>query len=406
MKKILVSCYACSPYKGSEPGMGWNFVKALSASHELHVIVEEENFRSHIERYQKEHPSDLANVRFYFIKRTRHRILRKIWPPSYYWFYKDWQKKAYDLAKQLEAKEHFDVVHQLNMAGYREPGYLWKLGKPLVWGPVGGFENVPWCMIPTMSLGGAVFYTFYNIINLCQMHTDLRVRKAMKMSAVCISATVKVKDRIHELYGKDSVMIPEVGLEGSPDNPFAVRENNQNLKICWSGVHIPRKSLNLLLDALAVSNRNDVELHILGSGSETKRWKKQAQRLGLKNIIWYGQTERADALKVMQSCHLFCITSLSDLTSTVILEALSYGLPVVALDHCGFSNVITDNCGRKIAIHSKKQVVNDLAAQINEIADNESLRRKLSEGARKRALDYNWEDKARKISEIYESISL
>ena len=33
--RILVNCYACSPYKGSEPGMGWNFVKGLSKYHEL-----------------------------------------------------------------------------------------------------------------------------------------------------------------------------------------------------------------------------------------------------------------------------------------------------------------------------------------------------------------------------------
>jgi hypothetical protein len=26
----------------------------------------------------------------------------------------------------------------LNMIGYREPGYLWKLNVPFVWGPMGG----------------------------------------------------------------------------------------------------------------------------------------------------------------------------------------------------------------------------------------------------------------------------
>ena len=46
--KILVSCYACSPYKGSEPGMGWNFIKGLSEFHELHVIVEELKWKSDI----------------------------------------------------------------------------------------------------------------------------------------------------------------------------------------------------------------------------------------------------------------------------------------------------------------------------------------------------------------------
>lgn len=404
--KIFINCYACSPYKGSEPGMGWKFVHALMPYHELHVAVEEENFKEHIERYKSEHPEEFANAHFYYIKRDRHRLLRKIWPPSYYWFYKSWEKKVYKLAKELDSKLDFDIVHHLNMAGYREPGYEWNLGKPSVWGPIGGFENVPWCMISTMGLKGRVFYTCYNLINFWQMHVNRRVRQAMKNTNALIAATVKIQTKIQELYGRDSILIPEVGFEGTADNPFAMRKAGEKLRICWSGVHEPRKSLNLLLDALAIDHREDIELHILGKGSETQRWKKRAAALRLNNITWYGQIERAEALKVMQSCHLFCITSLSDLTSTVILEALSYGMPVIALDHCGFSNVITSECGRKIAIRNKSQILNDFAKSIAELADNETLRRKLSEGARNRAMEYNWEDKAKTINKIYESISI
>lgn len=404
--KIFINSYACSPYQGSEPGMGWKFVHALMPYHELHVVVEEENFREHIERYQAEHPEEFRNAHFYFIKRDRHPLLRKIWPPSYYWYYKSWQKKVYELARDLDTKENFDVVHHLNMAGYREPGYEWNIGKPSVWGPIGGFENVPWCMIPSMGLRGKIFYTFYNLINSWQMLTNGRVKSAMKKTNVLISATAKIQEKVKELYNRDSVLIPEVGFEGSADNSFAIRKNGENLRICWSGVHEPRKSLNLLLDALAIDKRGDIELHVLGKGTETKRWKKQADNLGLKNIKWYGKIDRSDALNVMQSCHLFCITSLSDLTSTVILEAMSYGMPVIALDHCGFSNVITEDCGRKIAIINKNQVICDFAKAVNEFADDEQLRRRLSEGARNRAMEYKWEDKAQLINRIYESLSV
>ena len=144
-----------------------------------------------------------------------------------------------------------------------------------------------------------------------------------------------------------------------------------------------------------------------GVGSQTNKWKKQAKRLNLdSNITWYGWIDRAEALNVMQTCHLFCITSLADLTSTVLLEALSYGMPVIALDHCGFSNVIHEGCGRKIAIRSKKQVINDFAEAINDLADNEPLRSKLAKGARERAMEYNWQEKAAIINKIYDTVSV
>ena len=51
--KILISCYACSPYRGSEPGMGWGFVKGISQFHEVHVITEQEKWEEEINKYLK-----------------------------------------------------------------------------------------------------------------------------------------------------------------------------------------------------------------------------------------------------------------------------------------------------------------------------------------------------------------
>ncbi|MDR0604738.1 MAG: glycosyltransferase family 1 protein, partial [Bacteroidales bacterium] len=107
--KILISAYACSPYQGSEPGMGWNFVKCLSEYHELHILTESK-FQKDIEKYFIAHPEEKQFFNFYFIEKNRHKKLRKIWPPSYYWFYRQWQKRALKLALELDAVCHFDVV--------------------------------------------------------------------------------------------------------------------------------------------------------------------------------------------------------------------------------------------------------------------------------------------------------
>ena len=161
--KLLISCYACSPVRGSEPGMGWSFVLGLSKQHEVHVIVEKEKWQKDIELFLEKNKNE--NLKFYFIHKKRNRFLRKIWPPSYYWFYKIWQKEAFNLAKKLDKKYNFDAVHQLNMVGYREPGFLWKMDKPFVWGPIGGTEDVPWKLFSLFSFYGKIFYGGRNIIN-------------------------------------------------------------------------------------------------------------------------------------------------------------------------------------------------------------------------------------------------
>ncbi len=403
--KILVNSYTCSPYKGSEPGMGWNFVRSLAKSNELHIITEI-GFKNDIDRYFSENPNEKEHYKFYFIKREHHETLRKIWPPSYYWFYKKWQKKVYKFALQLHEKEKFDIVHQLNMVGYREPGYLWKIKDiPFIWGPIGGFNITPWKMLPSMGIYGALFYGCRNTINLWQMHTMSRVKKAMRRADAIVAATQDCKDVIKRLYNKDAVIIPEVGLINIGEITPKLRSKDETLRICWSGQHTPGKSLNLLIDAMKELKGLNIELNVIGKGRETAKWQKRAKKAGIENIVWHGWVERSKALEIMNSAHVFVITSMSDLTSTVILEALSYGLPVIAMDHCGFSNVLNDKCGIKIKIKNKRQVVRDLGKAIETINSNEELRKQLSQGALERAKDFSWDEKARMLNSIYEQIS-
>lgn len=402
--KILINSYACSPYKGSEPGMGWNFVKNLSKLHELHIITESK-FQKDLDKYFIENPNEKKYYNFYFIKRKRHNILRKIYPPSYYWFYKKWQKKVFTFSQELDKTCHFDIIHQLNMIGYREPGYLYKLGKPFVWGPISGFNITPWSLLSSMGIYGYIFYFCRNMINLYQMHYNKRIKTAISSSNALISATKDDHDKILKLWGKNSIIIPEVGFTPSNKSITPCRRNGK-LKICWSGLHIPRKSLNLLLEAINLcKNKANIELHIIGDGECNAKWKKMANKLQINNAIWYGWVDRVKAINIMQSSHLFAITSLSDATSTVLLEALSLGLPVVTLNHLGFANVVTEKCGIKIDLNSKKQLINDLSNAIDNLYENEELRLNLAEGAISRSKEFSWENKAEIINNIYQQIS-
>lgn len=402
--RILVNCYACSPYKGSEPGMGWNFVKCLSRYHELYIITESK-FQQDLERYFIENPDEKKHYKFYFLKRERHNTLRKIYPPSYYWFYKKWQKKALKLSKELDERYDFDIVHQLNMIGYREPGYFYKLKKPFVWGPIGGFNITPWKLLYTMGWYGCIFYLSRNIINLFQMHTSKRVKAAIESSKALISATQEDHDKILKLWNRESSIIPEVGFT-SLNEDVEIKQRNGNLKICWSGLHIPRKSLNFLLEAVSLCrNKDNIELHIIGDGKCNKKWKELAKTLDVKNIIWHGWVDREKALNIMNDSHVFAITSLSDATSTVLLEALSLGLPVIALNHLGFANVVTDSCGIKINLDSHKQLVSDMVMAIDKLYENENLRQNLSKGAVLRSKEFAWDKKAETINNIYSKIT-
>ena len=151
MLKVLITSFAISPIQGSEAGMGWDFCTRIGRHCIATVLygAEERTFKQDfsVDRYIKENGA-IPNVNFIWVDASPlAKWLLKIHDAVhlslfYYWAYKLWQKKAYQVAVKLESIEKFNIVHHFNMIGFREPGYLWKMELPFIWGPVGGTVNV------------------------------------------------------------------------------------------------------------------------------------------------------------------------------------------------------------------------------------------------------------------------
>ncbi len=405
--KILVSAYACSPYQGSEPGVGWGFVQALAQRHELWVIVEEEKFRSDIQHYLERNPGFSDRVHFRFLRKKRNRLLRKIWPPSYYWYYRRWQKDALQLAAGLHAEVGFDLVHQLTMVGYREPGYLWKLHIPFVWGPVGGMGLFPWGFLIQLGFHGALYYLGYNLLNLGQVLVMRRPRNAARLAGPgLITATAENLRWASKYWHCSSTLMCEVGVPAVHAVDVPARGPDTPLRIVWSGLHIARKGLPLGLKALKLLPPGiDWELHVLGQGPNTDAWRRLCERLGMQaRCRFHGWIPRDRALEVMAGAHVLLITSLRDLTSTVALEGMSCGLPVVCLDHCGFSSLIDEGCGIKVTVRHPTKTIREWSQALEKLARDEQQRQSMGRVALHRVREHVWSHKALLLEGVYQRV--
>lgn len=403
--KVLLGCYACGPNYGSEAGMGWNFATQIAKFHEVHLIVEKDEFEQKISEYAKMHPEEVRNMHFHFIRRKHHETLRKFWPPSYYWFYRSWLKKAYKLAVELDQKENFDLVHQITIAGYREPGYLWKLGKPYIWGPVGGHTNSPWCLIPSLGLRGLLHFGSRNILNEIQKRWGRASRAAAKAATAIMTSNSTAQQEILDYWGRETTFMSEIGChEDAIRNTFAQHEAGTPLKICWVGETVIGKAAPLLFEAIKQC-KQPMELHLYGRGAKLEAWRKMILEMGLSQQIHiHGFVPQIDVWAQMEQSHVQCITSIRDDTSAVTLEAFRYGLPVIALDFTGFRDAITSECGIKIPTINKKQIVKAYADALDDLAMNEEKRQRLAHGALKRSRDYLWSNKIKVVNGIYAKV--
>lgn len=408
--KILINAYACSPGMGSEPGMAWNWVSNLAKFCELYIITEGE-FREKIEAVVPTLEQG-KNMHFYYNPVTE-EIRKMCWNQGdwrFYKYYREWQWKTYLMAKEICSYEHIDVLHQLNMIGFREPGYLWKLSKengvPFVWGPIGGLKQFPLAYLQGAGLKMKLFNRLKNFLNVWQLKHEKRVDEALKTARLLVSSIPDSYRAIKKHKGLESVVIPETGCFLSEDIPTD-RFDEKELHVMWVGKFDFRKQLPLALRAIAIANNPNIVLDIYGGGSDEQiaSAKSVADALGItEKVVWHGNQPNDVVMNVMRKAQVFFFTSVSEDTSTVVLEAVSNRLPVLCFDACGMAAVIDDKVGRKVALSNPAQSAADFAKQLNDLEHDRNLLKQLSENCKQRQTELSWEEKARTMVEWYEKI--
>ena len=410
MLKVLINAYACSPGMGSEPGMAWNWVKNLAKFCELYIITEGEFW----EKIEAAVPTleQGGNMHFYY-NPVSDEIRKMCWNQGdwrFYKYYRQWQWKTYLMAKGICEKERIDVLHQLNMIGFREPGYLWKLSKengvPFVWGPIGGLKQFPTAYLKEAGLKMQLFMRLKNFLNMWQLKHEKRVDEALKTAKLLISSIPDSYRALKKYKGLESIVIPETGCFLSEDISTS-RFDTEEFHIMWVGKFDFRKQLPLALQAVALAKNPKLKLDVYGSGSvgQVEMAKRMGEELGIsQQVIWYGNQKNDVVMEAMRKAQLFFFTSVNEDTSTVVLEAVSNRLRVVCVDACGMSAVIDASVGRKIALSQPSQSAHDFARILNELEGNRALLKQLSENCRQRQMELSWEVKARKVVEEYKRI--
>lgn len=401
--KVLVSAYACSPSSGSENGVGWGWIEAISRYHDLWVLTAA-NCQDEIQAELSRRPELKSRIQFHFIPRTRYLWAERFWPPAYLYTYKNqWQRAAYEVGRCLHEKVGFDILHQLTYVGFRVPGLLWQLDVPFVWGPIGGLEQTTWALIPALGVRGGLHFLMRNLFNEWDRRFSRSPRLAFsKADGGIIAATSGIQREISRFYGRGSTVISEIGLPPITAEAPVRRCPSEPLALLWCGNHLPGKALPFLLEALQLLPAGlNWRLTIIGDGPCSAHWRRIARNRGIADRCdWLGKISRQAVLQQMQRAHLLVITSVYDLTSTVLVEALANGLPVICPDHCGFTDAITPECGITVSALSKRELVTGLRDAIVRMND-ESSRFRLADGALRRSLAYQWDSKAMAVSNIY-----
>lgn len=238
---------------------------------------------------------------------------------------------------------------------------------------------------------------------------------ALLRRADCIVATSQVYADASETlqFFKEKIVVVPIGVP-EPKHvaansylPASIDSQIDGKKIILAvGRLVPYKGFNVLIDA-AKHFSNDSVVVIVGGGLLHHDLQRAIEIAGVQDrVVLAGRLNAAALHTLFQRATLYCLTSTyrAEAFGVVLLEAMAFGLPIVATDIPG-SGVPWVNQHGTSGLNVPVGDPVALAEACNRILESSDLRKKFSDGARLRYKSEFTEDvSVKKMMYIYEKM--
>ena len=160
------------------------------------------------------------------------------------------------------------------------------------------------------------------------------------------------------------------------------------LCVLFVGTYGERKGCPELLDALAEVRAGGADVTLRFVGKEEHRGeedllRQRVRERDLDDAVEFAGVASPDELPALYAAaDVFCLPSRREGLPLALLEAMAFGLPIVATPVGGIADVVEDGVSGLLVAPGD---VRGLAATLARLAEDVELRRELGEGARKRA---------------------
>ncbi len=399
MLRILVSAYACEPGKGSEPEVGWQWVRQIARFHETWVITRSNN-KLFIEKGDMGDPN--PNLHFIYVDLPPWMRFWKKGNRGIHLYYHVWQVMSGLKGRRLHEMIGFDVVHHVTFVNDWVGSGMSMVPAPLVWGPIGSHPFVPRRYLDFIGCREYGRGILRLLMRLSARYRDPlyrlcagRSRQIIVANRECISRLPGPAKQRARVWAQNAFTLNDLGH---------AREYSAPLRVLSVGRLIGFKGFRLALKGFAkhLLRFPDSTLTLLGDGEQRRDLEALVTKLGIrKSVAFLGNVPRTSVLESMAASHVFLFPSFEG-AGMVVIEAMAKGLPVVCLDFGGPGEYVTDECGIKVGLTEPAQVVDGLADALSRLAADQELYERLSIGAIRRVREnYLWDRIGDRLNTLY-----
>ena len=157
--------------------------------------------------------------------------------------------------------------------------------------------------------------------------------------------------------------------------------------LCNLGMYNIQKSQEYLIQAMPsiLEHHNNVKLLLVGWGERENILRKNILLLGLEDhVVLTGKKERREVFEILSVADVYVSSSLWEGLPIALLEAMAFGIPVVATDVIGNREAVSHN---ESGLLVPTQNPLDLGQAILSLTGNPELEKNMGEAGRKRVAD-------------------
>ena len=400
-KKVLIFAYAYEPNKTSEPRVGWHFSHEIAKFSDITVVTRTNN-KEAIESVEDETP---INYIYYDLPQFIQKIKKRI-PFGIQIYFTLWQWGAYALMKKVTQKEQpsFDLVHHLTFGMTKNvpPGYIFDI--PFIWGPIGGGDLIPAKFLKNMGFGAYLTQFFYRLMHLSSNLSPLAYLTRKKSSAIIFRVSSSI-DNFPKSGCQNRFLISESAMPDiDPDR--APKSIGNELNAICVGRLIHGKGYDYALKGFHNFLKNDGKgnLVFLGKGPEEGALKSYVNKNNLQRFVTFmGFVPNNTVKKKLSENHVLLHPSFREGSSWSIMEAMSFGLPVICLNTSGPKDMVKKDCGFLIDLVSPDQVISDIGKTLMHVfTDKEGYHQMSKRAIMRIQKEYNWDRRREQIKAVYQ----
>lgn len=361
--RVLLSAYACEPWKGSEPEVGLRTLLASASKHETCVLTRENNIGP-LRRFLADHPlAKRIQLEGLDLSPAATRI-KRYGGAGLHVYYHEWQKAAEQRLLDLDARNDFDVVHHVTFATHWTRTGAAGVEKPFVWGPVGGGVATPAGLRSELGIAGAIEDTLRHLARTMGSRLPYHERAVRRATVVL----VQNRETANKLGRRDAVLAPN-GLAVHPLDPPARLQERRREEVAVVGRLVPLKGVKLAVRAFRYVSSPTAVLRIYGKGPDRKRVARAIARWDLSaRVRFMDEMPRDQLLADLHSAGVLLHPSFHEEGGMAVGESLALGTPVVCLDQGGPAGQVEcwDHVpATRVRVSTPKETAQRLAAGVD-----------------------------------------